>query len=87
MPEINEDLFLKSDPKLYDLYECAFTDGGDLYIFCEKIRDKLMGIKERELKALTHVVNAKIKARRVTKHIQEKIALQRQINRQKSDDQ
>ena len=67
IPEVYDDLFPKSDPKLYDLYECAFTEGGDLYIFAEKIRKKLKDIKDREFKALSHVITAKIKARRYTR--------------------
>jgi len=69
IPEINEDLFLKSDPKIYDLYHCAFSEGGDLYIYSEKIRQKLIDIKDKEFRALSNVVNAKIKARRLTKNI------------------
>ena len=69
IPEINEDLFLKSDPKIYDLYHCAFSEGGDLYIYSERIRQKLIDIKDKEFRALSNVVNAKIKSRRLTKNI------------------
>lgn len=46
LPEIKNDLIKRYNPNNFDLYECTFGVGGELQAYSERIRVKLMQIKE-----------------------------------------
>ena len=55
MPEVFDDLIHKSNPNQYDLYQCAFGEGGDLAVYADVIRTKMIQIKEKEIKQFSIV--------------------------------
>lgn len=46
LPEVTQDLFLKANPNRIDLYDSAFTTGGELESYATYIHEKLKTLKE-----------------------------------------
>lgn len=41
MPEV-KDMLKRSNPNAFDLYQCAFLNGGELEVYAERVRTKLI---------------------------------------------
>lgn len=46
LPEVKEELLKRANPHLFDLYRCAFEQGGELQVYAEHIRQKLMQLNK-----------------------------------------
>lgn len=42
MPEVNKDMIKRSNPNAFDLYQCAFGHGGELEVYADRVRTKLI---------------------------------------------
>ena len=48
LPEVTQDLFLRANPNRIDLYDSAFTTGGELESYATYIHKKLITLKENQ---------------------------------------
>ena len=50
MPEVKNDMIFKTNPMNFDLYRCAFEEGGELAVYASFIRKRLVLIREEQIK-------------------------------------
>ena len=48
LPEIKDELLPRANPNNFDLYQCAFGEGGELEAYAEYIRKKIIQIYESQ---------------------------------------
>ena len=58
LPEVKDDLIKRSNPNNFDLYKVAFSDGGELGFYAERIRQKLLYVFEQEQRIVLRAAKA-----------------------------